>query len=44
MLVVEDKAPIMAEEYSFLRGAIRSVGTGVDLPIYPMDEFERRRD
>jgi predicted nucleotidyltransferase len=44
LLVVEDEVPNMAEEYDRLRGAIGSVGTGVDLLIYPINEFERRRN
>lgn len=42
LLVVEDEIPSMAEEYSRLRGAIGSVGVGVDVMLYPRTEFERR--
>ena len=44
LLVVEDSVPNIAEEYGRLRGAIGSVGTGVDLLIYPLNELERRRN
>ena len=44
LLVVEDDVPDVAEEYGRLRGAIGSVGTGVDLLIYRLNEFERRRN
>ncbi|AUB83904.1 nucleotidyltransferase domain-containing protein [Candidatus Thiodictyon syntrophicum] len=44
LLVVEEDVPNFAEEYGRLRGAIGSVGTGVDLLIYPLNEFERRKN
>nr|VFJ88591.1 MAG: Nucleotidyltransferase domain-containing protein [Candidatus Kentron sp. H]VFJ90688.1 MAG: Nucleotidyltransferase domain-containing protein [Candidatus Kentron sp. H]VFJ96851.1 MAG: Nucleotidyltransferase domain-containing protein [Candidatus Kentron sp. H] len=44
VLVIEREIPNMADEYSRLRGAIGSIGTGVDVPIYPEDEFERRKE
>jgi predicted nucleotidyltransferase len=44
LLVVEEYVPNIVEEYGRLRGAIGSVGTGVDLLIYPLREFERRKD
>lgn len=44
LLVVEENVPNIAEEYGRLRGAIGSVGTGVDLLIYPLREFERRKN
>jgi uncharacterized protein len=44
LLVVEEDVPNLVEEYDRLRGAIGSLGTGIDLLIYPLDEFERRRN
>lgn len=44
LLVVEENVPNIAEEYGRLRGAIGSVGTGVDLLIFPLGEFERRKN
>ena len=44
LLVIEEKIPSMAQEYGRLRGAIGHIGTGVDVLIYPREEFERRKD
>lgn len=44
LLVVEAEVPNIAEEYGRLRGAIGSLGTGVDLLIYPINELERRQN
>jgi predicted nucleotidyltransferase len=42
LLVVEEEIPSMAEEYNRLRGAIGAIGAGVDVLLYPRNEFERR--
>ncbi len=42
LLVVEDEIPSMADEYNRLRGAIGAIGAGVDVLLYPWEEFERR--
>ncbi len=44
LLIVEEDVPDLAEEYGRLRGAIGSVGVGVDLLVYPRHEFERRKN
>lgn len=44
LLIVEEEIPSMAAEYSRLRGVIGSIGTGVDVLIYPRKEFERRQN
>jgi len=44
LLVVEDDVADMPGEYCRVRGAIGAIGTGVDVPIYPLAEFEKRKD
>jgi len=43
LLVVERELPAPADEYNRLRGAIGTIGIGVDLLLYDQHEFERRR-
>lgn len=42
LLVVEEDIPDLALEYGRLRQAVGSIGTGVDILLYPRAEFERR--
>jgi predicted nucleotidyltransferase len=42
LLVVEEDIPDMPAEYRRLRAAVGSIGAGVDLLLYPRQEFERR--
>jgi len=44
LLVVEDEVADMPQEYDRVRGAIGTIGTGVDVLIYPLAEFEKRKD
>nr|VFJ91625.1 MAG: Nucleotidyltransferase domain-containing protein [Candidatus Kentron sp. LFY] len=44
LLVVEKEVPHMSDEYNRLRGAVGAIGVGVDVLIYPSDEFEKRRN
>lgn len=41
-MVIEQEMPDKGPEYLRLREAVGLVGTGVDILIYPMSEFERR--
>lgn len=42
LLVVEDNIPDMAAENNRVRGAVGQLGVGVDILLYPREEFERR--
>jgi len=42
LLVVEEEIPDFAAEYGRLRQAVGYIGTGVDILLYPREEFERR--
>ena len=44
LLVVKDEVADMPQEYDRVRGAIGTIGTGVDVLIYPLAEFEKRKD
>jgi len=44
ILLVEDVVPDPVAEYSRVREAIGTVGTGVDILIYTAAEFERRKN
>lgn len=44
LLVVEDAIDSLPTEYGKLRQAIGDLGVGVDLLLYPVDEFEKRKD
>lgn len=44
LMVVEREIPDPIQEYARLRHAVGKVGAGVDVLIYPEDEFLRRRD
>lgn len=41
-LVVEEEIPDFSAEYGRLRQAVGYIGTGVDILLYPREEFERR--
>lgn len=42
LMVVEKELMDRAQEYMRLMDALGRVGTGVDVLVYPLDEFERR--
>jgi predicted nucleotidyltransferase len=42
LLVVETEIPDIPKEYNRLRGAIGAIGTGVDILLYPLADFDRR--
>ncbi len=42
LMVVEKELPDKANEYLRLRAALGFIETGVDVLLYPLDEFERR--
>lgn len=42
LLVVEEEIPDFTSEYGRLRQAVGYIGTGVDILLYPREEFERR--
>ena len=44
LLVVEREIPDYTQEYLRLHGALDSLGIGVDLLLFTLSEFEKRRD
>ena len=42
LLVVEEEIPDFKVEYGRLRQAVGYIGAGVDILLYPREEFERR--
>lgn len=44
LLVVEERIDSLPAEYSRLRQALGDLGVGVDLLVYPQNEFEKRVD